>query len=136
MSDISHKTYIFSLKSVVAWSVGPFPFQAPNRPEKKNKKMKFYQAIRNQNQTFHGFNLESTTEALDRNFALDFELPNLRYLQKTYEIRKTETREILEVSGKNKSLFMKSFTTNNSPQRHCRTVHRNNSSHFILQFDS
>jgi hypothetical protein len=60
--------------------------QAPNGPEKKNKKSKFYQAIRNQNQIFHGFNLESTTETSGLNFLRDFERPKLRVLQKTYEI--------------------------------------------------
>jgi hypothetical protein len=60
--------------------------QAPNRPEKNNKKLKFYQAIRNQNQIFHGFNPESTTETSGLNFPRDFERPKLRVLQKTYEI--------------------------------------------------
>jgi hypothetical protein len=49
---------------------------------------KFFQAIRIQNQIFHGFNPKSTTETSDsdRNFARDFEGPQLRVLQKTYEI--------------------------------------------------
>jgi hypothetical protein len=63
-----------------------FWIQAPNRPEKKKKKSKFYQAIRNQNQIFHGFNPESTTETLGLNFPRDFERPKLWVLQKTYEI--------------------------------------------------
>jgi hypothetical protein len=61
------------LVSVVDFEPKKSWVQAPNRPEKKNEKLKFYQAIRNQNQIFHGFNLETTTETSDRNFALDFE---------------------------------------------------------------
>jgi hypothetical protein len=60
--------------------------QAPNRPEKKKKKSKFCQAIRNQNQNFHGFNPESTTETSGQNFVRDFERPKFRVLHKTYEI--------------------------------------------------
>jgi hypothetical protein len=60
--------------------------QAPNRPEKNNKKSKFYQTIRNQNQIFHGLNPKSTTEISGLNFPLDFERPKLRVSQKTYEI--------------------------------------------------
>jgi hypothetical protein len=75
------KFCIFSLKSVgplVRWSVVDFEpkkswVQAPNTPEKKNKKSKLYQTIRNQNQIFHGFKPESTNETSDRNFARDFE---------------------------------------------------------------
>jgi hypothetical protein len=94
MSDVSHKMYILSLKSVghlVRWS--PLLILNPKNPgsssqqaKKKNKKLKFYQAIRNQNQIFHGFNSKTTTETSNRNFARDFEWPELRVLQKTYEI--------------------------------------------------
>jgi hypothetical protein len=57
MSDTTHKIYIFSLKSVGnldRWLVSVFDLkkswiQGPKRPEKENKKLKFYQAIRNQN---------------------------------------------------------------------------------------
>jgi hypothetical protein len=51
--------------------------QASNRPEKKNKKSKFYQAIRNQNQIFHGFNPKSTTET--SGFA-----KNIRYQDRSF----------------------------------------------------
>jgi hypothetical protein len=74
------------LVSVVDFEPKKSWVQAPNSPEKKNKKSKFYQAIRNQNQIFHGFNLESTTETSGLNFPRDFERPNLRVLQKTYDI--------------------------------------------------
>jgi hypothetical protein len=50
------------LVSVVDFEPKKSWVQAPNRPENKNKKLKFYQAIRNQNQIFHGFNPETTTE--------------------------------------------------------------------------
>jgi hypothetical protein len=74
------------LVSVVDFKAKKSWVQAPNRPEKKNKKSKFYQAIRIQNQIFNGFNPESTTETSGLNFPRDFERPKLRYLQKTYEI--------------------------------------------------
>jgi hypothetical protein len=74
------------LVSVVDFEPKKSWVQAPNRPEKKNKKSKFYQAIRNQNQIFHGFNPESTTETSGLKFPRDFETPKLRVLQKTYEI--------------------------------------------------
>jgi hypothetical protein len=74
------------LVSVVDFELEKTWVQAPNRPEKKNQKSKFYQAIRNQNQFFYGFNPESTTETSGLNFARDFERPKLRVSQKTYEI--------------------------------------------------
>jgi hypothetical protein len=74
------------LVSVVDFEPKKTWVQAPNRPEKKNKKSKFYQAIRNQNQNFHGFNPESTTETSGMNFPRDFERPKFGVLQKTYEI--------------------------------------------------
>jgi hypothetical protein len=61
------------LVSVVDFEPKKSWVQAPNRPEKKNKKSKIYQAIRNQNHIFNGFNRETTTETSDRNFARDFE---------------------------------------------------------------
>jgi hypothetical protein len=72
--------------SVVGFESKKSWVQAPNRSEKKNKKSKFYQAIRNQNQIFHGLNPESTTETSGLNFPRDFERPEFRVLQKTYEI--------------------------------------------------
>jgi hypothetical protein len=56
------------LVSVVDFEPKKSWVQAPNRPEKKNKKSKIYQAIRNQNKIFHGFNPESTTETSGLNF--------------------------------------------------------------------
>jgi hypothetical protein len=77
----------FRSNQLAAWYIGlRCGLQAPNRPEKKNKKSKFYQAIRNQNQFFYGFNPESTTETSGLNIPLDFERPKLRILQKSYEI--------------------------------------------------
>jgi hypothetical protein len=61
------------LVSVVGFEPKKSWVQAPSRPEKKNKKSKFYQAIRNQNQFFHGFKPESTAETSGRDFARDFE---------------------------------------------------------------
>jgi hypothetical protein len=74
------------LVSVVDFESKKSWVQAPNRPEKKNKKSKFNQAIKNQNQIFHGFNPKSTTETSGLNFPRDFERPKLRVLQKTFEI--------------------------------------------------
>jgi hypothetical protein len=76
--------------------------QAPNRPEKKNKKSKFCQAIRNQNQIFHGFNPVSTTETSGLNFPRAFERPELRVLQKTYEI----TPEVLHTENVGKKQLL------------------------------
>jgi hypothetical protein len=59
--------------SVVVFEPKKSWVQAPNIPEKKKKESKFYQATRNKNQIFHGFNPKTTTETLDRNFARDFE---------------------------------------------------------------
>jgi hypothetical protein len=76
---------LFHSNQFAAWSVGLRCWLwAPNRPEKKNKKFKFYQAIRNQNKIFHGFNLETTTKTSDRNFARDFYWPKLR-VKKIYK---------------------------------------------------
>jgi hypothetical protein len=75
-----------TLVSVVDFEPKKSWVQAPNMPEKKNKKSKFYQAIRNQNQIFHGLNPKSATETSGLNFPRDFERPKLRVLQKTYEI--------------------------------------------------
>jgi hypothetical protein len=73
------------LVSVVDFEPKKSWVQAPNRPDKKNKKSKIYQAIRNQNTFFHGFNPESTTETSGLSFPRDFERLKLRVLQKTYE---------------------------------------------------
>jgi hypothetical protein len=61
------------LVSVVDFELKKTWVQAPDWPEKKNKKSKFYQAIRNQNPIFHGINPESTTETSGLNFSHDFE---------------------------------------------------------------
>jgi hypothetical protein len=69
------------------WSVVDFEpkntwVQAPNRPEKKNKKSKSKFEQKSES-IFHGFNPESTTETSGLNFPRDFERPKLRVLQKT-----------------------------------------------------
>jgi hypothetical protein len=111
MSDISHKIYIFFAQ--ISWPLGPlvsvvdfepkkFWVQAPNRPEKKNKKSKttrrseirikfFTDSIRNQQLKLRAGILRVILS--DRNF---------RFYKKTYEIPpEAETGEIFEVSGKN-----------------------------------
>jgi hypothetical protein len=94
MSDMSHKIYIFSLKSVGRLvRCSPLLTLSPKSPgfkpqtgRKEEQKFKFYQAIRNQDQIFNGFNPESTIETSDQNFARDFEWPKLRVFKKTFEI--------------------------------------------------
>jgi hypothetical protein len=78
VKSTKHSSQIYSwplgpLVSVVDFEPKKSWVQAPNTPEKKNKKSKIYQVIRNQNQIFHGFNPESTIETSGRNFARDFE---------------------------------------------------------------
>jgi hypothetical protein len=110
------RSTIFRSNQLAAWSVGLrcwlWVQNVPNRPEKKNKKSKFYQAIRNQNQNFHGFIPESTTETSGLNFPRNFERPKLRVLQKTRNHARSfgwaETGEILEVSGEKKLLRVNS----------------------------
>jgi hypothetical protein len=74
------------LVSVVDFEPKKSWVQTPNRPKKKNKKSKVYQAIRKQIQFFNGFTSESTTETSDQYFVRYFEGPKLRVKQKTYEI--------------------------------------------------
>ena len=56
--------------------------QIPNSSKKWNKTLKFYQAIRNQNQFFHGFNPEKLPKLRVMNFARDFAVPKLRVWKK------------------------------------------------------
>jgi hypothetical protein len=69
------------------------PKSSAFKPQKKNKKLKFYQAIRNLNQFFHGFNAESTTETSGWNFMRDFDWSKLRILQKSYKISSEDSVE-------------------------------------------
>jgi hypothetical protein len=101
MSDTSPKFCIFSLKSVVDFEPKKSWVRTPNRPQRMNKKTTFYQAIRNQNLIFNGFNLESTTETSGQNFVRDFERPNKNIRNSFQSFGWAETGETLEVSGEN-----------------------------------
>jgi hypothetical protein len=108
---ISHKIYIFSLKSVglVRWSplltLNPeSPGLNPKQARKEEQKIKVLSVLSGDQKSafFHGFNPESTTETSNRNFVRNFEWPKLRALQKTYEIppEVSVERKFLKIQAK------------------------------------